>query len=66
MLQASLANHQGAHKCIQLGLTFSSPAHSITGGNSSMCNIYVVDRVVSSNLSQMDQNIAGTCALLAG
>jgi hypothetical protein len=66
MLQASLANHQGAHKCIHLGLMFSSSAHSITAGNSSMCNIYSVDRVVSSNLSQIDQNIVGTCALLAG
>jgi len=43
MFQASLANHQGAHKCIQLGLTHSSPARSISAGNSSVRNLYVVD-----------------------
>jgi hypothetical protein len=66
MFQASLANHQGAHKCIQLRLTLSSPALIITAGDFSMCNICVVDRVVGSNLSQLDQDITGTFALLAG
>ena len=66
MFQASLANHQRTHKCMQLGLTFLFPARNTTAGNFSMCNICVIDRVVSSNLSQMEQNIIGTCALLAG